>query len=235
MKGNYEHTVQSVLAKFEKQNQIQQNRLDSSHQQHIANLKQQHQSQLADKQAHIEQLTDEINYFKKQLAQKEHSLEQLNARYDAVMSCLLHEKQKDINIKDIFSDENLLFEIDSENNVQPDTNPQQDIESAAQQSAQQMFEQGITLRNQQDFDAALSLFEQAAQLGHAKAMGAMGRAYFLSEGCQEDHTFGLAWLIEAAKHNLEPAIERVNYFKESDAQLYHNALAINQALTSKSE
>ena len=231
MKGNYEHSVQSVLAKFEKQTQSQQERLDNSHQQHLENLKVQHQNHLADKQAHIEQLTEEINYFKKQLADKNQLLEQLNTRYDAVMSCLLHEKRKDINIKDIFSDDLLLSSDDVDSSLQPEQDNNRDTQYQTPLSSQAVFEKGLTLRNEQAFEDALTCFEEAAQQGHPKAMGAMGRAYFLAEGCQEDHTFGLAWLIEAAKKDLKPAIDRVNYFKENDAELYHDALAINQALT----
>ena len=146
---------------------------------------------------------------------------QLNTRYDAVMSCLLSEKRKDINIKDIFNDD-LLLNDDTE---QPAESSNHD------DTVQEIFEQGIALRDQHDYLSAFMLFEQAAQLGYAKAMGAMGRAYFLAEGCEENQVFGLAWLIEAAKHGLAPAIDRVNVFKESDAELYHDALAINQALT----
>ena len=231
MKGNYEHSVQSVLAKFEKQTQCQQERLDNSHQQHLDNIKQQHQSQLADKQAHIEQLTEEINYFKKQLADKNQLLEQLNTRYDAVMSCLLHEKRKDLNIKDIFSDDLLLSSEDVNSSQEPEKNNNRDADDQTLPSSQAVFEKGLSHRNEQAFEDAFTCFEEAALQGHPKAMGAMGRAYFLAEGCQEDHTFGLAWLIEAAKNNLQPAIERVNYFKENDAELYHDALAINEALT----
>ena len=68
------------------------------------------------------------------------------------------------------------------------------------------------LKEQGDTEQAFQRSEKVAKVGHAKSMGAMGRSYFLSEGTDEDHAMGLAWLILAANKDLPQAIARVKHF-----------------------
>ena len=77
---------------------------------------------------------------------------------------------------------------------------------------------------------AFTLFSQAAHEKHLKAMGAMGRAYFLAEGTDENHTLGLAWLIQAADKGLPQAIARVEQFKTHDENLYEQAKLLSKSL-----
>ena len=75
-------------------------------------------------------------------------------------------------------------------------------------------------------EVAFPLFQQAALNGHVKAMGAMGRAYFLAEGIDENQTLGLAWLINAAEQKLPQAISRVEQLKQQKPELYLQAFKI---------
>jgi hypothetical protein len=93
-----------------------------------------------------------------------------------------------------------------------------------------LFDQAILQRKTGDSEQAFLLFEQAAKQGHIKAMGAMGRSFFLGEGTPEDHSLGLAWLINAANHNLPQALNRVKHFQESDPELYKEALELSEKL-----
>ena len=77
---------------------------------------------------------------------------------------------------------------------------------------------------------AIALFKEAAKLGCVKSRGAIGRAYFLAEGVEEDEALGLAWLISAAELGLPQAVKRVDYFKDADEALYQQALALKDAL-----
>ncbi len=51
----------------------------------------------------------------------------------------------------------------------------------------------------------------------------MGRSYFLAEGTEEDKTLGLAWLINAAEHNHQPVLDRVQVFQENEPELFELA------------
>ncbi|PKG82031.1 hypothetical protein CXF85_16020 [Colwellia sp. 75C3] len=95
---------------------------------------------------------------------------------------------------------------------------------------EQLFAQAVIMRQEAESEKAFLLFEQAAKRGHSKAMGAMGRSYFLGEGIDEDQLSGLAWLINAAEQNLPPAVTRVKYFQENDADLYQEALILSAEL-----
>jgi len=87
-----------------------------------------------------------------------------------------------------------------------------------------LFEQAVQHRTNQEFESAFTLFEQAATNQHARSMGALGRSYFLGEGIEENHEFGLAWLIKAAALELPQAISRIAHFKEHDNELYQLAV-----------
>jgi len=89
-----------------------------------------------------------------------------------------------------------------------------------------LFEQAVQHRTNQEFESAFTLFEQAATNQHARSMGALGRSYFLGEGIEENHEFGLAWLIKAASLELPQAISRIAHFKEHDNELYQLAVGL---------
>ena len=249
MKSNYEHSVQSVLQRFEQYSHSQQLRIDHANQSNIDNLKQSHQKLISLQNDQISQLSHDVKYYKEQMAKQQQTIEQLNGRYDAVMSCLLTEKRKDIDIRDIFSDDDFVKNepnefiesiedtdistsdsdiyaehIDHKNensNIHNNEPSQLDID---------LFDQAILKREQGDIEQAFQLFEQAANLGHAKSMGAMGRSFFLGEGTEEDHSMGLAWLIHAANQDLPQAITRVKHFQESEPELYEEALTLSERL-----
>ena len=102
MKSNYEQSVQGVLQRFEQYSHSQQLRIDHANQSNIENLKQSQQKLLSLQNDQINQLNDDVKYYKEQMAKQQQMIEQLNGRYDAVMSCLLTEKRKDINIEIFF-------------------------------------------------------------------------------------------------------------------------------------
>lgn len=259
MKNNYEQNVQSVLQRFEEYSHSQQLRIDQANQSTIDNLKSSHQKHLDQQNTQIKQLTDDVSYYKAQMAKQQQTIEQLNSRYDAVMSCLLTEKRKDIDIKDIFSDEDIQsdeknefieglhlssnnselnrhFQQTNQKTVKTHINErggsiQEGVPSALEQCDDNLFDQAILKRQSGDVKQAFQLFEQAAKLGHAKSMGAMGRSFFLGEGIEEDQTMGLAWLIHAANQALPQAVARVKYFQENNNEFYQQAYTVSKQLS----
>ncbi|MCO4798815.1 MAG: sel1 repeat family protein [Colwelliaceae bacterium] len=242
MKTNYETSVQSVLSRFEDYNNKQQSRLDDANQQHLDDLKSAHKAQAQESQNNIKQLHEDIDYYKQQIAQQQHTIEQLNTRYDAVMTCLITEKSNnDSNIKNIFENDVFVTQnetelpiSDNKNNLnksyeeekssyddyQENTSPlhNEDIDNET------AFEQALELRNAENFEQAFYLFQQNANNNHAKSMGAMGRSYFLAEGVDENQELGLAWLIKAANLNFPQAVSRVEHYKTNEPELYQSAI-----------
>jgi TPR repeat protein len=235
MKSNYEEHIMSVLSKFESLTESQQARVDKSNAQHIDNLKLSHQEQVGILKENNQQLLADIVYYKQQIEQQQKSILQLNTRYDTVMNCLLTEKKKDMDIKDIFSND-AFVDFDYQKHQQTvitDSNTLAELEtdniSSTDQinsSSQDMFEQAVSLRASDELEQAFTLFHKAALNGHLKSMGAMGRAYFLAEGTEENATLGLAWLMKAAELGLPQAITRVEQFKTNDPELYQEAIAL---------
>jgi len=243
MKNNYEHSIQGVLQRFEQYSHSQQLRIDQANQSHIDSLKHAHQKHLEHQDAQINQLGNDINYYKEQISKQQQTIEQLNGRYDAVMSCLLNEKSKKTDVKDIFSDDMFeskpseLIETIATSTLTKDVDStQQIIESVKGESSEvaddTLFDQAILKRQSGENEEAFQLFEKAAKLGHAKSMGAMGRSFFLGEGTEENHSLGLAWLIHAANQELPQAIERVKHFQENEKELYQEALSLAEQLFS---
>jgi TPR repeat protein len=253
MKSNYEQSVQGVLQRFEQYSHSQQLRIDHANQSNIDNLKQSHQKLISLQNDQINQLSHDVKYYKEQMAKQQQTIEQLNGRYDAVMSCLLTEKRKDIDIRDVFSDDDFVKskanefieniaesnisntasdDIYDEDAIQNEYNGiiHDDTSTPLEQCGDDLFDQAILKREQGDIEHAFQLFEQAAKLGHAKSMGAMGRSFFLGEGIEEDHSIGLAWLIHAANQDLPQAVARVKHFQESDPELYQEALNLAEHL-----
>jgi TPR repeat protein len=250
MKSNYEQSVQGVLQRFEQYSQSQQLRIDHANQSHIDNLKQSHQINLDQQSAQIKQLSDDISYYKEQISGQQQTIAQLNSRYDEVMRCLLSDQRKDSDIKDVFSDDHIrnetseliedlnvsinsaIFDEHSDHSSENETKEflQEESVTSLNQCDEDLFGQAMLKRELGEDKRAFQLFEQAAKLGHAKAMGAMGRSFFLGEGTEEDHLIGLAWLIHAANKALPQAITRVKHFQENDPQLYQNALLLTKQL-----
>ena len=231
MKMNYEHNVQKALQQFESFTVRQQTRLDQANDQHIANLKNAHQTQANQHQQTIKRLEDDAKYYQQQLARQQQSIEQLNTRYDAVMSCLLADNKQSINIKTFIND----------NNIEPDntllTSPINDeieiTRNHHDKITEDLFEQALHYREADKYKQAIVLFKQAAQQGHAKAMGAMARAYFLAEGVEEDHLYGLAWLIIATNNDLQQAMSKVQKFQQQDPELYEEAMQLSHQLSTQ--
>lgn len=247
MKDNYESSVQTVLRQFELFTTAQQERVDNANHEHISNLKSMHNEQHQQNKDTISDLKNDIEYYKKQVMQQQQSIEQLNTRYDAMMSCLLTEKRKDIDIKEIFSENdfiqnsnthktsdfnNLNQELTHETPHDENHFTEEVTENTTEFDLQHydendnVFEQALMHRNRDEQEVAFPLFQQAALNGHVKAMGAMGRAYFLAEGIDENQTLGLAWLINAAEQKLPQAISRVEQLKQQKPELYLQAFKI---------
>jgi hypothetical protein len=248
MKNNYENSVQVVLRRFESFTETQQERVDSANHQHISNLKLMHGEQNQQSQDTISHFKNDIEFYKKQVILQQKTIEQLNTRYDAMMSCLLTEKRQGTHIKDIFTSDQLhqssnpqetpLFnplnqDITHKSIFCDDSNLNEKLVDNATDiilekcnDSDDVFKQAIIYRNQNEQEKAFYLFQQAAQNGHVKAMGAMGRAYFLSEGVNENKKLGLAWLINAAEQKLPQAISRVEELKEQKPILYLQAFKI---------
>jgi len=115
MKNNYENSVQSVLSRFEDYNNKQQLRIDNGNKEHIENLKSVHNSQIMQNKNNIDQLHQDINYYKEQISQQQKTIEQLNSRYDAVMACLINEKtNNEVDYKNTFENDDFFTEIKTE-------------------------------------------------------------------------------------------------------------------------
>jgi hypothetical protein len=97
------------------------------------------------------------------------------------------------------------------------------------------LQQAFDARQAQCFDEAYQLFLIAAQAGNSKAMGAIGRAHFVGEGTFKDKPTGLAWLIVAAEHDFEPAVNKIAAAKAKSEDLYQAALKISTDLMTKTE
>lgn len=235
MKNNYENSVQVVLRQFESFTATQQARVDNANNENINNLKLMHSEQNQQNKDTISHLKNDIEYYKKQLTKQQETIEKLNARYDATMGYLLTDTRKNIKIKDIFNKDDLA--ISKQDFID---NPSSDENSFAKKIAKDIteigfdnygknddiFEQAMLYRHKNQLELAFSLFQQAAQNGHVKSMGAMGRAYFLNEGVDEDEILGLAWLINAAEQKLPQAISRVEQLKEQKPEIYFQAIKI---------
>ncbi|WP_448248708.1 hypothetical protein [Thalassotalea agariperforans] len=227
MKSNYESSVNTVLQRFELFSEKQQHRLDSANKAHIEQLMASHQQQLAHKDELIAKLDDELNFFKQQVEKQQETHAQLNARYDAIIGCLLNDKRDELKVRDIFNDDEVTT-VDVEESKTAFNEKLTNNEKLS--GACELFQQAISHRENKAFTQAFVLFEQAAKQLNAKAMGALGRAYFLAEGVEENQTLGLAWLINAADLGLPQAVKRVEQLKAADPFLYNQAVVLAKDL-----
>jgi TPR repeat protein len=239
MKGNYEQSVQSVLKQFETYSNSQQERIDNSHNAHLTQLTDAHGKQTNQYEQQVFQLQKDVDYYRQQIDKQQKTIDELNTRYDAVIRCMIPAKNSN-NIKDIFSEHDFVSPIN--NTINTDSVEESGLNSeitydnntkntatdspAIVKSPDQddLFDQAILKRKNGESDQAFLLFQQAAKLGHAKSMGAMGRSFFLGEGTNEDPCLGLAWLINAANLELPQAVDRVRYFADNEPDLYQEAV-----------
>jgi len=258
-KSNNEENSQVQLNRFEQYSEKQQSRLEEAHQAHITSLNKIQLDQTALQNSQIVQLQNDVEYYRRQIAKQQTTIDQLGGRYDAVIGSLITEKRK--AIKEIFSDDDFIRIQPSELITEQATNKDNDtvttpvdsdkeedistvisedshaentvnvkrdaVEKPNVQEDDLLFDKAISQRKSGDSEQAFLLFEQAAKQGHIKAMGAMGRSFFLGEGTAEDHSLGLAWLINAANHDLPQALDRVKHFQDNDPDLYQEALDLS--------
>jgi TPR repeat protein len=240
MKENYDKNILAILQRFEQNSNLQQSRIDETHRSHISVMRESHLTQVNQYHDQLEQQRQEIDYFKQQIAQQQQTISQLNNRYDAVIVELIANKPITSPFKDIFDDNSFIdshepiispasttTSIINNKSLKQSTRETLDCEANIENLYLEALEMRKIHNNQQAFNA----FKDAANFGHALAMGAVGRAYFLAEGVEENHSLGLAWLINAAKLNLPQAIKRVEYFRANEPTLYQDALTISKEIS----
>lgn len=264
MKENYDKNILAILHRFEQNNNLQQNRLDEAHNNHIKIMQANHNQQTEQLLKQISDKEQEITYFKQQVSTQQQSIIQLTNKCDNLMLQLISPSENPKNYKDIF-DENDIINIDNKLSDQDTINQSialneatksaQFIKSHNEQTSykvaselesncelplnthfptetEALFQQALQMREHNKNEQAFITFKQAATLGHVQAMGALGRAYFLAEGVEENPTLGLAWLINAANLGLPQAVKRVEHFKTNDTKLYQQAILLAQEVAS---
>ncbi|AWB67135.1 hypothetical protein C2869_12130 [Saccharobesus litoralis] len=95
-----------------------------------------------------------------------------------------------------------------------------------QQDIQQWVKQAYNLREQGDLTQAAQYFEKAALQGQEKAMGALGRAYFIGEGLEQNIESAIAWLYLASQHGFTPAAKKLEQVEVRYPDAYHNGLQL---------
>jgi TPR repeat protein len=129
------------------------------------------------------------------------------------------------------SNENLTTPAPINQNSSTDGKESNEAETPnLEQSLDTQFNEAIALRQSGEFSEANAIFTLLAQQNHAKAMGALGRAYFTGEGVQQNPVTGLAWLIKAAELGLAPAITRCESIQSRDYELYLEAQTLSKQL-----
>ena len=257
MKTNYENSIQSTLKNFENFANKQQERVDSANKSHLEDLKHNHQQQLIQQQQTIDSLSNEVEYYKQQISHQQQTIDQLSSRYDAAVNMLISGNTNN-TIKDIYDKEEPLSIAENAPltiNDNPTTVKQEKIYAPESEKAhhqvisddidikddtedesltselpttEEIYQEAMTLRGEGEHVIAYHLFEQAAEQGHAKALGALARAYFLSEGVEEDQVKGLSYLIEAAEIGLEQVIIKVEHYKTHNPELFFEAQQLNK-------
>lgn len=234
MKSNYERNIVSVLDRFERTTKEQQKRVDDLHLSAMENLSDSHEALVNSQQQQIEQLKKDIHFYQTQVSQQQQMIDQLNQRYDTVIAKLFIDSNSSNTLKDIedvvtkptFDDkDNEQSFITKLLNEATEPVPQNQNSRENKSNIEDYFQQAMLHREQKEYTQAVEYFEKAAELKHAKAMGALGRAYFLAEGVDENPVMGLHWLIKAAEHGLPQAQARVDFYKENEPDLYYLAIS----------
>lgn len=252
MKLGYENNILAIMKRFEESNRQQQIRLDKAQNRHLNMMQENHVNQVKQYNALIAQQHSEISYFKQQIAQQQQTISQLNNRYDTLVIELLAYQQQKIPLKDIFADNNIIGSDQStksantsphkENNSNlhtsniPKNNEHKHNQKSTQKSLRNenstdtIYLKALAMRDAGNKQQAFIIFKKAAYLGHVLAMGAMGRAYFLAEGVKENPVKGLAWLINAADLQLPQALNRIEFYKNNEPELYQEAKEVAKSI-----
>jgi TPR repeat protein len=206
---------------------------------YIDYFKQQIEKQAVSQESHIKELSGYVDYYKQQVEKQQQTIDNLNLRYETAVTFSLKEEKKDSPINVLSLDAELDANKNNARRGEIITSPQSsiitttDIEITNPLSLtehEHLFTQAVAMREEGENAQAFLLFEQAANLGDSRAMGAMGRSFFLGEGIEEDELKGLAWLINAAELYLPPAMTRVKDFQKNDPDLYQEALTLSAKL-----
>ncbi|MCJ8269888.1 MAG: hypothetical protein MJK04_10860, partial [Psychrosphaera sp.] len=228
--------------------------LKKSYQDHLHSLKDSHQAQTDQSGSQIRQLEKDAQFYQDQIKRQNQTIDKLNDRYDAVIFALMDNMDRQ-SLENVMKDispadkEKLSFHLD---NASEDDTPaltqqtgQQSVQQAAPEPAleqqpqtaaevdkqiTQALQQAFDARQTQQFEQAYELFLTAARAGDGKAMGAIGRAYFVGEGVKLDKATGLAWLMRAAEHQFEPARSKVKSAQSKSPELYQAAKDIAETL-----
>lgn len=211
MKSNYERNIRHVLEKFEQQSDQQQLRQEHQHLSHISTVKDAHRNHVDAKNETIAKLEEELIFYKQQIQQQQETIHQLNSRYDAIVSVMLNDKSDSSEIKDILASD---F-IENDSNLE--------VVTSTETPEASYYEQALAQRANGDFQEAFNLFSLSAQQQDSKSMGALARAYFLSEGVEQDEVTGLAWLINAAQLGHAAAQCKVEQFEADSPNLFNEA------------
>ncbi len=230
--------------------------LKKSYQDHLHSLKDNHQAQTDQSSSQIRQLEKDAQFYQEQIQRQNHTIDKLNDRYDAVIFALMDNMDRQ-SLENVMKDispadkEKLSFHLDNASENEEPPAPAQIKQQAPTQEAEpepaapayqaqtsteveeqitQALQQAFDARQSQQFEQAYELFLSAARAGDGKAMGAIGRAYFVGEGVKLDKATGLAWLMRAAEHEFEPARNKVQSAKSKSPELYHAAQEIAETL-----
>jgi TPR repeat protein len=232
--------------------------LKKSYQDHLHSLKDSHQAQTDQSGKQIRQLEKDAQFYQDQIQRQNQTIDKLNDRYDAVIFALMDNMDRQ-SLENVMKDispadkDKLSFHLD---NASEDDEPaplaqiKQQVPTQQPEAAEpeppsafvdkkrtevdeqidQALQQAFDARQIQQFAQAYELFLTAARAGSGKAMGAIGRAYFVGEGVKLDKATGLAWLMRAAEHEFEPAHSKVQSAKSKSPELYQAAKEIAETL-----
>ncbi|WP_111977854.1 tetratricopeptide repeat protein [Algibacillus agarilyticus] len=237
----YEVSMQTMLRRVEKVKddhtsdiqQHYQDRLLQAKQQyadHIDDIKAAHKEQLLALSHHIEKLEKDSDFYQQQMLAQQNTLAQLNNRYDTVVLAL-RDKENPIE-RDITP---VAKNLDQPQST-PLTSERHKVNNTANTDVpekldfDQLVKQAYQYREENKFTKATELFEQAAINGNSKAMGALGRAYFIGEGTEINIETAIAWLQLAAENGLKPAASKVKQMEEKYTEQFEHGIALAKTL-----
>ena len=220
--------------------------LENSYQSRIDELKSAHQSQVSTLTNHLNKLEKDSLFYQQQIVTQQQTLSQLNSRYDAVIIALKDKKpqlEKDITP----STKPSALAVDETDNSDLTTKTESQAEETAQQEenatsltpvevveqtkenqikVSDVLKQAYSEREQKNYQAAVELFEQAALLGSNKAMGALGRSYFIGEGVDKNIEKAIAFLHLASEYGFEPAKAKVEQVSDKYPTEYRHGIEL---------
>ncbi|NTS77968.1 sel1 repeat family protein [Catenovulum sp. SM1970] len=218
-KDDIERQYQARMQDMQAQYQAQLNAIEKGHDAEIKALNH-----------HLEKLENDSVFYQKQILTQQETLAQLNNRYDAVILALRDKESQTISselAKDITP---TPLAIPSNDECHDD-----EEESATKEQQRVDFEeivnQAYQARNENNYELAVELFQQAALSGHAKAMGALGRAYFVGEGIEKNIELAVAWLHLAATNGFEPAGKKLEALINKVPEQYQHGLKLAEPIS----